>query len=78
LGIETVEREIDRTELYMAEEAFFCGTGVQIVAIASIDHYPIGNGSIGPITRQLRDLYFRVVRGEVDKYRHWCTPVYPK
>lgn len=78
LGVETVEREIDRTELYMAEEAFFCGTGVQIVAIASIDHYPIGNGSIGPITRRLRNLYFRVVRGEVDKYRHWCTPVYPK
>jgi len=76
LGIETVERPIDRSELYIAEEAFFCGTGVQIVAIASVDHYPVGGGHIGPITSQLRDLYFRAVRGEVEKYRDWCTPVY--
>ncbi|PKO22985.1 MAG: branched chain amino acid aminotransferase [Chloroflexi bacterium HGW-Chloroflexi-1] len=76
LGIEAVERPIDRSELYIAEEAFFCGTGVQIAAIASVDHYPVGSGRIGPITSQLRDLYFRVVRGQVEKYRDWCTPVY--
>jgi len=76
LGIETVERTIDRSELYVADEAFFCGTGVQIAAIASVDHYQVGRGGIGPITKQLRDLYFRTVRGEVPKYRAWCTPVY--
>ena len=76
LGIETVERQIDRSELYIAEEAFFCGTGVQIAAIASVDHYPVGSGRIGPITSQLRDLYFRVVRGQIEKYRGWCTPIH--
>lgn len=76
LGLETQEREIDRTELYLAEELFLCGTGVQIAAVTSVDHYRVGNGKIGPITQQLRDLYFRVVNGEVEKYRGWCTPVY--
>ena len=78
LGIETVERPIDRTELYVAEEAFFCGTGVQVAAIVEIDHRPVGSGKLGPIVKRIRDLYFDIVRGKVEKYRHWCTPVYPK
>lgn len=76
LGLEVVEREIDRTEVYLAEEAFFCGTGVQIAAITSIDHRAIGSGAMGPVTAALRDLYFRVVAGRVEKYRHWAVPVY--
>ena len=76
LGIETVERPIDRTELYVAEEAFFCGTGVQIAAITEIDHRPVGKGQIGPIVRQLRDLYFSVARGQRKDYLDWVTPVY--
>ena len=75
-GLETVERPIDRTELYVAEEAFFCGTGVQVAAIASIDHRPVGTGEIGPIVKKIRDLYFDIVRGKVEEYRHWCAPVY--
>lgn len=75
LGLEVLEREIDRTELYIAEEAFFCGTGVQIAAIGSIDHRQVGNGGTGPITQRLRDLYFRVVLGEEPKYMDWLTPV---
>jgi branched-chain amino acid aminotransferase len=75
LGLEVVEREIDRTELYIADEAFFCGTGVQIAAIGSIDHRTIGNGGTGPLTQQLRELYFRVVTGEEPKYMDWLTPV---
>ena len=75
LGLEVLEREIDRTELYLAEEAFFCGTGVQIAANGSIDHRQVGNGGTGPITQQLRDLYFRVVLGEETKYIDWLTPV---
>lgn len=76
LGVEVVERHIDRSELYVAEEAFFCGTGIQIVAIASIDHRTVGTGEIGPIVRQLRDLYFEIARGKNKKYAHWVTPVY--
>jgi branched-chain amino acid aminotransferase len=76
LGIEVVERHIDRSELYVAEEAFFCGTGVQIVAIASIDHRTVGTGETGPIVRRLRDLYFEIARGKSKKYAPWVTPVY--
>ncbi len=75
MGIKVVERNIDRTELYIADEAFFCGTGVQIAAITKVDHRPIGQGSYGPIVSELRDLYFSVVSGRVDKYKHWNHPV---
>lgn len=78
LGIEVVERPIDRTEVYLADEAFFSGTGVQIAAITRVDHRPIGSGKMGPVVTDLRDLYFNVVRGRAQKYRHWCTPVYEK
>jgi len=78
LHIPVVERTIDRTELYVCDEAFFCGTGVQLAAIASIDNRPVGEGRIGPITKKLRDMYFDIVRGKVAKYQHWCTPVYEK
>ena len=76
LGVETVERPIDRTELYVADEAFFCGTGVQIAAIAEIDHRPVGTGKIGPIVTQLRDLYFSIARGKREDYKHWVSPVF--
>jgi len=69
-------REIDRTEVFVADEAFFCGTGVQIVAITEVDHRPVGTGKIGPIVSQLRSLYFDVVRGKVARYRDWNVPVY--
>ena len=75
LELNVVEREIDRSELYLAEEAFFCGTGVQIAAIGSIDHRTVGEGTAGPITQRLRDLFYRVLRGEVSTYRHWLSPV---
>jgi branched-chain amino acid aminotransferase len=78
LKLEVIERPIDRTEIYLAEESFFCGTGVQIAAITKVDHRPIGTGQLGPITRELRQLYFNVVRGCVPKYREFCAPVYPK
>ena len=76
MGVEVVERPIDRTELYLAEEAFFCGTGVQIAAITSVDHRLIGSGRIGPVTDKLRQLYFDIVRGKNPKYRDLCAPVY--
>jgi branched-chain amino acid aminotransferase len=76
MGVTVVERSIDRSEIYVADEALFVGTGVQIVAITRVDHRPIGNGKIGPIASALRELYFRVVRGQHAAYRHWCAGVY--
>ena len=78
LGLRVVERDIDRSEIYVADEAFFCGTGVQIASIASVDHRPIGDGRMGPVTLAMRDLYFRVVRGQEAKYSHWLAPVYAR
>ena len=77
LGVETVERPIDRTEVMLADEVFFCGTGVQVVAITEVDFMTIGNGKMGPVVSQLRQVFFDIVRGRRPKYRHWCTPVYP-
>ncbi|MCC6190849.1 MAG: branched-chain amino acid transaminase [Anaerolineales bacterium] len=76
LGMPVVERSIDRSELYLADELWFSGTGVQIAAITRIDHRPIGSGKMGPLVSDLRELYFDIVRGRVAKYRHWNTPVY--
>jgi branched-chain amino acid aminotransferase len=76
LGVPVVERSIDRTELTLADEAFFCGTGVQIAAITRVDHRPIGPGRMGPVVSALRALYFDVVRGKSPEHRHWCHPVY--
>jgi branched-chain amino acid aminotransferase len=76
LRMEVQERQIDRTELYLAEEMFFCGTGAQISAITKVDHRPVGSGKMGDITHRLRNLYFDVVRGKAPKYRDWCHPVY--
>ena len=76
LRMEVQERQIDRTELYLADEMFFCGTGAQISAITRIDHRAVGAGKIGDYTARLRKLYFDVVRGRTPKYHEWCHPVY--
>ncbi len=75
LGMETESRVVDRTELYRADEAFFCGTGAQIAPITQVDLRPVGSGGIGPITRRLQSLYFDVVKGKLPQYASWCTPV---
>ncbi|MEW6732849.1 MAG: branched-chain amino acid transaminase [Acidobacteriota bacterium] len=76
LGVETEARQIDRSELYMADELFFCGTGAQIASIGAVDHRQIGDGHTGPITRALQHIYDRVVRGYHEGYAEWRTPVY--
>lgn len=76
LGIEVETRVIDRTELYLADEAFFCGTGAQVSPITKIDHRTLGDGNVGPISKKLQDLYFDIVCGKVEKYKKWCMPVY--
>ncbi|MBI5095492.1 MAG: branched-chain amino acid transaminase [Candidatus Hydrogenedentes bacterium] len=76
LGLEVVERPIARTELYICDELFFTGTGAQVAPVRSVDRRIIGSGKPGPVSKELQDLYFRVVQGKVEKYRKWCTPVY--
>ena len=78
LGIETVERPIDPSELYTAEECFLTGTAAHITPVAEIDRRKIGDGEIGEITGKLKQLYFDVIRGNNPKYLKWCTPVYKK
>jgi branched-chain amino acid aminotransferase len=78
LGIPVVERNIDRTELYVCDELILCGTGAQIAPVGSVDHRPVGAGGIGEIGRAIQELYFDVVRGNVPKYLDWCTPIYPQ
>lgn len=76
LGIKVIERRIAREELYIADEVFFAGTAAEITPVINIDGRDIGDGKPGPITTKLRDYFMKVVRGEVDKYRNWLTPVY--
>ncbi len=75
LEIPVEVREIDRSELYICDEAFLCGTGVQISPIGNIDGRTVGTGQIGPITARLQQLYLAVVRGEETPYRHYLTRV---
>src|SRR4051812_11706750 len=68
-------RSIDRSELYIADEMFLCGTGVQISPVIEIDQRPIGSGQIGPIGKLIRDRYFDAVRGRLPEYAHWLTEI---
>jgi branched-chain amino acid aminotransferase len=78
LGLETIERPIDRSELYFADECFLTGTAAHITPVAEIDRRKVGNGEIGDITKRLQRLYSEVIRGNNPKYLHWCTPVYKR
>jgi len=75
LGIETVERTVDRSELYAADECFMTGTAAHVTAVIDVDRRPIGNGKVGEVTARLQKLYFDVIRCGNEKYAHWCTPV---
>ena len=75
-GAPTIERDVNRTEVYAADEAFFCGSGQEIQPILSLDHLPIGGGAPGPITRRLQERYFALVRGQTNERREWLTPVW--
>ena len=76
-GIQTVEREIPRSELYSADECFMTGTAAHVTPVIEIDRRAVGTGKPGPITRQLMDLYASIIRGNSDDYHEWCTPVSP-
>ncbi|TAL11833.1 MAG: branched-chain amino acid transaminase [Chloroflexota bacterium] len=75
LGLSVAIRSIDRSEIYIADEMFLCGTGVQISPVIELDHRTVGSGSVGPMTSAIRDAYFDAVRGRTPALSHWVTPI---
>ncbi len=75
-GLRVVEREMERSELYVADELFFVGTAAEITPILKVDGRTIGDGSVGPVTRKLKAMFTDVVKGKVEKYRKWLEPVW--
>ena len=75
LGLQVVERSIDRTEVFICEELFLTGTAAEITAVTKIDHRPVGAGVMGPITTKLRGFYDEVIRARNPKYKHWNVEV---
>lgn len=76
LELKVEERTIDRTELYLADEAFLCGSAMEITPIYSIDRYPIGTGKQGELTKKIHLLYLDTARGKLDSRKVWLTPIY--
>jgi len=76
LGIAVCERNVDRTELYITDEAFFSGTYLEVTPIVSVDSIPVGQGEAGPITRKMQEWFFKVVEGRAPNHKDWLTPVY--
>ena len=75
MGLQVVERSIDRTEVAIGEEFFMTGTAAQIMAVTKVDHRPIGRGVMGPITTKLRQIFDDLLRAENPKYEHWNVEV---
>jgi len=78
LGLDVVERSVDRSELYLADEVLLTGTAAHITPVVELDHRPIADGKTGPISAQLQKMYFDIVVGRNPKYLHWCTPASPR
>jgi branched-chain amino acid aminotransferase len=76
-GIPVDVRSIDRSELYVCDEAFLCGTGVQVSPVIGVDHRRVGDGTVGPMSRLISERYFAAVRGNLPEYRHWLTEITP-
>jgi branched-chain amino acid aminotransferase len=75
LGLEVIERTIDRSELYVADEVFLTGTAAHLSPVVEVDHRRIDSGTIGPVTKKLQGLFFDVIRGRSVKYADWVTAV---
>lgn len=75
LGIEVIEKRITRDEVYCADEAFFTGTAAEVTPIRELDGRTIGEGSRGPVTEKIQSMFFDIVGGKADKYKHWLTRV---
>ena len=75
LGIPVEVRSVDRSEMYICDEVFLCGTGVQVSPVIEVDHRPVGTGVIGPVSRAISERYFAAVRGKLAEYRDWLTRI---
>ena len=75
-GMPVVERDVDRTELYIADEVFICGTAVEVQPVVSVDRYKIGEGEPGPVVSRLKELFENAARGADPRYSAWTKPVY--
>ena len=75
LGIKHEIRSIDRSEIYVADEMFLCGTGVQLAPVTELDHRKIAGGAIGPVTKQVHQAYYAAVRGDDKRFMHWLTEI---
>jgi len=76
LHLEVIERPVDRSVLYLADEIFFTGTAVEVGPVTQVDHRQVGSGAIGPVAAELRFLYIEATRGHLSAYRHWLLPAY--
>jgi len=76
LDLEVIERDVEKSELYIADEVFMCGTAVEVVPVFSVDKVQVGQGAEGGVTLSIKNLYLQIVRGKVKKYKKWLTPVY--
>jgi branched-chain amino acid aminotransferase len=76
LGLEVIQRPIDRTEVYICDEIFMTGTAAQVTAVTRVDQRPVGDGKIGPVASELREVFNAVVRGRHPDYKHWNEPAY--
>jgi branched-chain amino acid aminotransferase len=76
LNIKTIERNIDRTELYISDEIFLCGSAMEVVSVLNVDGIFINNNIPGKITETIKETYFKIVRGVMEKYINWLTPIY--
>jgi len=75
IGLRVVERDLTRVDFYYADEAFMTGTAAEVVPVVEMDNYKIGEGRPGPLTRKIQEEFYRIVRGESEKYSHWLEPV---
>ena len=76
LNIKTIERDIDRTELYISDEIFLCGSAMEIVSVLNVDGICVNNNIPGKITEVINETYFKIIRGERKKYINCLTPIY--
>jgi branched-chain amino acid aminotransferase len=78
LGMEVVQRTIDRSELYLADEVFLTGTAAHLTPVIELDNRPIADRNPGPVSTKLQKMYFDIVVGRNPKYLHWCTTAQPR
>ena len=75
LGYELVEKRITRDEVYICDEVFFTGTAAEVTPVREVDNRTIGSGTRGPITEKIQTMFFDIVNGRNDDFKHWLTPV---